>query len=1394
MNQTSTTHLLRSTALALLAGVLLSGPWSVQAATSAAGLADAFQPGWFLLDQNDDQQVDALSVRVILPQRPTAEEVAAATAVAARLGFETAGLSLPLVFTSDQVPSSDAVPTIFIGAGNELLPAPLKQRISTLEPGQGLVAVSGDSLAIVGGDPLGTQLAAEAFASRSPYLWSVIGRENGDTFERITGQLMAELSRANLRPASVRFGEILYESERPEAVRVGISVALESGSPERAREALQELAERHRHGQDTDILSYSSIAELEIQFLHGTAVSQVTLPRVGLPQDLLNPPRTPPTRFQTRAPRGRRGRRGNRPSGRSFDLADIFTTGEGLLQDQDRDRIPDNVDAMIVIPAGSRENPRSNPATAHLGARLGLESTGLTFPLIGFDSQLKDPEKERRPLVLVGRENQLVKELQEQGKLRGGPLAAAVGRIEVVPKALNDSSAVVITGQDSAAEAAAINYLARRVPHIWDVTAGMATLQDARKAVAELLKGRTTAAEASLAVAEIDEVLEDLEDSKLESLSIEGYFENRLPAWEDWLEEELSGKLDVQQIEVTTIRRRDPVEVLTEEPELEWEVDTFWKRFREAAAAHIARDSRVDVEVRLSESPELRNSLRSQIEEEIRGHGALPDDVRVLGAYKQGLSWLMDEIVPRLKGRPVSSIEIGWKPLAPDLSQDHRFYNEPARWLNELYPADDVLADRLGIPLESISFTRQPDQDDTYTLLAKAKDGSTLLSQSFSTRYYERPYLEAFPEVARSLVTTGWLTLSVDGRPVVDERIPTDLDRIWDYYQGSTLKKIQDHVKSVTGRNPSEDKAPFFHTLKVELEASEPDFLLGIDQEMVSSLESMHDSFYFDTLDFFYEMARAAADEDEIPSRSLAPGNIIPWIHPERRGQAPTLKISYSGFASKDAKVVIKYKEAGKEEKSETKSLKPVEDFDPYLYLAELGAGASELSRLGFLVTLEDTDPLERVTDLLENLTRLQAEGVIAEPFHLPSLRSLTIRVEAPGAVRMRDYRVGAPSATPNPEPYSGHRLVTWDHVISPRESEEITHTLGTLPNVTSYVAGESYQGRPVSVMEIKLPMKSELVSQAKLSTWKPVLSITGRQHANEVSSTSHILRLAELLATDPKYTRYLEKMNIVIQPVVNPDGAALAYELQKLTPRFCLHAGRYSALGPDVPGQANNPDTLVTEALVLSKIDDTWLPDIRLNPHGYPSHEWVQHFANYNPKSFRAYWIPRGWYTSVRIPEHPSLEDSRDVSLALRDQIAEEVTRDPAARETNLRIYDRYRRWAIRWQPHVYNLELHNDTAIYSSRTGGTVQRPSSGPQTTIFSGYTEAMDETAQGKWLDLVTRMGFGYLMASVKFLNEAEYELFRIEEERGGSIYLSVIRPRPVRPGPKSRALEAGGRNK
>ena len=1344
-----------------------------------AGLARLFEPGQALQDRNGDERVDFVAARIALPDAPAPEEVAAASAVAARLGFETSGLSFPLVVPASASEPGDDAPLIVVGGNNALVPEPFRLRLASLKPGQGLVGSSGSTIVIAGNQPEGTRAAAEAFASRSPYLWEVIGRENGETYERVTFELARFLGEGGVEVSSVSVDELVFEKDRNEVVSVTLTAALASGGAVRARELLTNLEVRHREGQQTDRLSYSGAASVTYRLEDTTSVEVVTLERVGIPQRLLTPPRDRSFRPFGEQPRVE--------TVTEFDLSDLYSVG-GLLKDADKDQIADDTDTRLIFPAKTNEGDYLPARGAtHLAARLGLESAGISFPIVQLDSEVKDAKKERN-LIVFGEGNRLARDLRRLGKRRALDAAAGTGFVEVVPTAFGKTPAVVVSGGDLEGAEAAAEYLAGRAPNLWETGSGKSTIEDVEDAIHHLVNGRTAAGQAALALARVEELIAELEDKELDSLELEVYLEEASPEFDRFLSELVAEGINADHVEVKSQSRSEAVVVFEEKPSFVWEVDEFWKRFREVVLPRLGSGSRVSVELRVSESPELRTELEGKIRAEIEQAEGQPADVRVLSAYKQGLSWLLDEVAPelvRMKDRGLASIEVSWKPFPVDTSKKWRFYNEPARWLNELYPADELLSRELHIPLSAISFRMQKSDDATYQLTAKNASGEVIFEDSFSPASYDRPFLDAFPDKARVTVTTGWIRVDAGDETLLDERLPTDLDRIWDYYQGTALAQVYDHVKKVTGGKPTREKQPFFHTLRFELKASEPDYRLGLDQEHVSSLESIHDDVYFDTLAFFYEVVEDAGGE-EAGARRGAPGNVLPWIHPERRGQAPELSLTYSGYASNEPKLVWTYREKGGEEKTDTHKLEPVKLARPSAFLAELRAGEERLARLGVSVTLEEVEPLERLVDLLDNLTRLQDAGVFQDAFEFEGVGEIAIRVDAPGATSTRAYASLAPSKSDPLPTHTGEQLVTWDHVISPEESERIAHTLGTLPEISTYVAGRSFQGRAVSVMEIALPMEAELVSQAKMSTWKPVLSILARQHANEVSSTSHALRLAELLATDLEYRRYLDKMNVVIQPVVNPDGAALAHELQKLTPSHCLHAGRYSALGPDVPREAGNPDTLVTEALVLNKVFNRWLPDFQLNPHGYPSHEWVQTFANYNPYSFRSYWIPRGWYTSVRPVEDPRYPHHRATAFAMRDHIAAEVSRDPEVRSTNLRIYDRYRRWTTRWQPHVYNLEVHNDTAIYFSRRSGTAPRPRARADITVFSAGTEAMDETAQGEWLDLVTRMGFGFLKASLKFLDEADYTLYRLEEERRDKVSLSVTRPRPLKPGGTSAA--------
>src|SRR5438128_9986535 len=63
----------------------------------AVSLSEFFKPGVVFQDRNGDGAVDFVNARIVLPENPTASELSAAADVAARLGFETSAMDLPVV-------------------------------------------------------------------------------------------------------------------------------------------------------------------------------------------------------------------------------------------------------------------------------------------------------------------------------------------------------------------------------------------------------------------------------------------------------------------------------------------------------------------------------------------------------------------------------------------------------------------------------------------------------------------------------------------------------------------------------------------------------------------------------------------------------------------------------------------------------------------------------------------------------------------------------------------------------------------------------------------------------------------------------------------------------------------------------------------------------------------------------------------------------------------------------------------------------------------------------------------------------------------------------------------------------------------------------------------------
>jgi hypothetical protein len=1386
-----------SLAFAILLAFAQSTVRSTQSPTTDPDLTAFFATSYGLVrDTNGDDIADAVAARVIVPAAPTRDDSVAAANIAARLGFETSALSFPLVVRDADVrePARIEVP-VLLGHTNTFV-ARLIERgditVSTLEPGQGLIAVvssplgGGTGIVVTGKDSAGTLAAATELAARLPRLWNM----TGVTLSGLSQQVSAYLRRSGVEAGASAVTSLIVDRERRGLLTATVRTQVTAANAPRAQRALQDLDRAHRRGLEPGTLNFAEVAQTTVQLaVNGRVSATATVGRSGLNQRTLTPP-IDPNELAPDSP-GERGRPTEAPSaarGKAFDLTSVYSI-DGWYGDAYTDLIADRTDASIVV--GGEADAIG---AAHIAGRLGLETTGITLPVARMDDDVRDAAREPSP-ILVGRDNRLLKDLEKVGRVRFDDLAPGEGAVQVVANAFGGVTATTVAGADPAGTEAASLYLARRVPYVWDNTRGAASLEDLRTELARFLEGRSAAGQAAQAWRELQLLLGTLKGETVESFDAKLFLESADPALDAFLQKHLRGALGAANVSVVTQAVTAAVPVIDETIDVPWEVDDLRTRVREHVVPRLKPGAAVDIEVRVSESPEMRQTLSEELRAVLSDAGVATARVRVLSAYKQGFLWITEEVIPQLKTKDVRSVHIAVAEHKPDLSKAQKFYMVPSRWLHELYPVDEIFTRELGIARDQFHIELAASAADIYTLEARDAAGRVVHTARFSPKFVTREYLDKFPGWASVEVTTGWITATVDGATVLDARIETDPERFWTHYQSKILPRIYDHVMGLTEKRPLPSKQPFFRDLDVEVRMSEPDFRIGVDEELVSSLESLHEDLYFVTLDFFDAMGRTT-----VKQRLAGPGKIFPIIHPERRGKPGQVRVLYAGNAATRANLQVRYRTKGGTEERVNRDLGRIDTTAPAVTRAVVrrdGVSEIELS-----VEAKDDSSAARAADAIEGLETLHGAGLYRTALSQQHVDRIAVRIALQNAGTRRVVRNTGqwpPSNIRTAAARPSLPLVTWDHVIGPDESEELVGKLAAFPEIRAYRAGRSYRGREISVIEATLPAGGEVVSLTKLTALKPTIFITGRQHANEVSSTSHILKLAELLATDAEYRRLLQKVNIVLHPVENPDGAQMAYDLQKLTPTHMLHAGRYSALGMDVASQVGVADPLLPESLVRGRLWHQWLPDIYLNPHGYPSHEWVQQFAGYVPPGFRTYWTTRGWYTSVGGLRDPRFPEHGEAVASIREAIVREINSNADVRAMNLRHQARYRRWAYGFAPYVYAQEIYKDTAIYytdletgeirgqrratPSVRGGGRWSMNAWPQVTFISGGTEAPDETAQGEWLDLVTKPGFSYLMAHLKYLRDGRYTVERIEENapRDGAS-LTLLRVRPVRPGP------------
>ncbi len=1346
-------------------------------------LSEIFHLGKSIRDQDKDNLGDKVILNIILPDTPNAYEIAAAGDIAARANLESLVVDFSLVKKESEVKD-------ILNLENPVLIGPNLKWIKkmkkagkldypSLEPSQGLVSLLSYKdkhfLVLTAGSEKALLATGRSFFLRWPYFWDIWGREQGATYFSLEKDLLRLLDKTGVKPEKIIFKSALYDFPEVEHVPQPLKkLRFNSGEikdltveihfsdkqqKEKTLQALESLHLRHLKGQNTDILTYPGCRQITFTLHHKDEMSEVHLLRMGFPKRMLTPSHKTPSRV--------------RISGKDFDLLELFSS-KGFYSDSDNDRIMDTIDTSLILP-----HDIEILGAIPFASRLVLDTAGAAFPLTYLDKEIEERKSLKAP-ILIGQKNSLNEELIKKGKLKMPDLEESWGMAKIVFQAFNKSNALAIAADDKAGLNKTLSYLSLVFPYLDEYSAGHPRITDVSSDIEKFFKGEKGSAEAYF-IQKLKTVVEEIRGREFESFTVELYLPQKNSAFEENTRKLFEEVLHTGNLEIKSFELKEGKTIFEKEKEFPWEGDEGLNLIQECIGKIQGSELPVKINLGVSESPEIRNRLKNQVQGLLKQNNIHEFEVKVSSAYKQGFFWILEEILPSLREKEVSRLIIRFKEERENLKELKRFYAEPSRWLQELYPVDDVLSQEINLPLERIEFEMKNDAEPIYEVLAFNEKNKESFRKSFSPRIREAQFLRVLPEWGTVKLTTGWLKIERGEEILVDTSIKTDLERFWDYFQDEILPSVYSYVMKKTGNEPTFAKQPYFKRLLAEMWFSEPDYRLGTDEEIISSLEAMHDEIYFDTLDFLRGITEVEIEEKEAledTSRYSAPGNIFPLIHPSSEGGKGKVKFTFEDWQARSPQVVVKWEEKGRDPYTKKIAFPSIKTKTLRVPTLIYNGKEERIENLFIDVEFDKEAEYMILIDLLDSFRGLLRQEIV-QPFSYPKLKTITLRIKFKELEKEESLSVLIKNQGRKKEslsPPEDKDIVPTDKIISHTMCLDLVERLRRLKSIHSYVAGRSYENREIPVLEIYSPLE-QYTSLARLITCKPTIYLSARQHANEVSSTNYVLKFAELVAKNPSYQDFAKKMNIVIHPMENPDGTELAYELQKLTPFHSLHAGRYSSLGMDVGYQVNAPRPLLPEAKVRKYLYDKWLPDIYLNLHGYPSHEWVQQFSNYSPYLFRDYWIPRGWFAYFRSLSLPIYEKWKEAGEELMKFITEEIQTNERFHASNQKFYDRYYRWASRWQPHMDYLELHEGVNLYAKRRSSRESRLSSRRQITFVEETPELMDETARGDWLDFLCEQGLSYLRAHAKYLSQAQFEILRLEEEGQDRVQIRFIRGRP-----------------
>lgn len=744
-----------------------------------------------------------------------------------------------------------------------------------------------------------------------------------------------------------------------------------------------------------------------------------------------------------------------------------------------------------------------------------------------------------------------------------------------------------------------------------------------------------------------------------------------------------------------------------------WRSET--RRVADSLRGLPAGEGRLEGLILVSKPNAVRRALAVEVGAILRAKGYRPR-ICVLNAYKPGLSWLLEVVLPRLKQIPNPvRLEVAYRPFAPGEGA----LEMESRWLQEIFPGPDLLAAAVGIGVDAVRLVNNDTLPDAYRVRAWDRRRRRVFQSTFTPRVTSFDYLPGRPEEGRVHPAAGGIRLSADGRLVLDVDIPTDREIFWRHFQAHWLPALEASMRARMGAARENALAAFWEEVRFDVAIDESDRRLGVSEERVAPMEALHEDLYFGLLDFFRVFGR----EHGLPE-TVSFGRIFPRVSAKASRRGPAARMRARALTAPAA--------AGGPGGGRR---------------AQVTALAWEKGRLLLAVAAPGQAASAGSTEAVSGAATPSATAA----------GSLWLRRPMPRPVPEH------PADRKNiPSPPMGRRLTA-------AAVNDWIRRLGRLPQVHAWQAGVSWQGRPIQAVEVALPAGGTF-SVARLRLVKPTLLLNARHHANEISSTNAALRLVWELAATGWGRRALQRVNVAIVPLENADGVATLEALLPGAEDHKLHAARYNALGVEWYADYFAEAPRFPEARVKPRLWRRWLPRIVLDAHGVPSHEWEQPFAGYAPGRFRPYWIPRAFIYAVvpflDEPDHPGHALARRLVRVM----AAALDTHAVIRARHREISSRYRRYARGPAPDIFPPGAAESLLALPAekRIAGLNFAVRRFP-VTMSEIITEVPDEVVSGRLLALCARGHLTVAKALIDFLGRTPPgRLVRRPSPRGGLV--------------------------